>query len=133
MTVHVRRPRTLLQQARLAQWTTVGWMVIEGVVAIGAGIAARSVALTAFEVDSGIELAEPGGHRRTREDLTSVVFLEPFRRRRKVRLVPRRRRLATQVTLGRRRRNRCLPGDMTSEVIRRLSGVDAHILKSPAS
>jgi hypothetical protein len=48
--------RTLLQQARLAQWTTVGWMVIEGVVAIGAGIAARSVALTAFGVDSGIEL-----------------------------------------------------------------------------
>ena len=31
-------------------------MVIEGVVAIGAGIAAHSVALTAFGVDSGIEL-----------------------------------------------------------------------------
>jgi divalent metal cation (Fe/Co/Zn/Cd) transporter len=35
---------------------TVGWMVIEGAVAIGAGIAAHSVALTAFGVDSGIEL-----------------------------------------------------------------------------
>ena len=56
MTVQVRPARTLLQQARLAQWTTVVWMVIEGVVAIGAGIAARSVALTAFGVDSGIEL-----------------------------------------------------------------------------
>ncbi len=56
MTVQVRPARTLLQQARVAQWTTVGWMVIEGVVAIGAGIAARSVALTAFGVDSGIEL-----------------------------------------------------------------------------
>src|SRR5229473_3365214 len=56
MTVQVRPARTLLQQARVAQWTTVGWMVIEGVVAIGAGIAAHSVALTAFGVDSGIEL-----------------------------------------------------------------------------
>src|ERR1700736_911665 len=56
MTVQVRTARTLLQQARLAQWTTVGWMVIEGVVAIGAGIAAHSVALTAFGADSAIEL-----------------------------------------------------------------------------
>src|SRR5260370_42343867 len=56
MTLQVRPKRTLLQQAHLAQWTTVGWMVIEGVVAIGAGIAAHSVALTAFGVDSGIEL-----------------------------------------------------------------------------
>lgn len=31
-------------------------MVIEGVVAVGAGVAAHSVALTAFGVDSGIEL-----------------------------------------------------------------------------
>ena len=31
-------------------------MVIEGALAVGAGIAARSVALTAFGVDSGIEL-----------------------------------------------------------------------------
>jgi divalent metal cation (Fe/Co/Zn/Cd) transporter len=35
---------------------TVGWMVIEAAVAIGAGIAARSVLLTAFGVDSVIEL-----------------------------------------------------------------------------
>src|SRR5229473_6215731 len=56
MTVQVRPERTLLQRARLAQWTTVGWMVIEGATAIGAGIAAHSVALTAFGVDSGIEL-----------------------------------------------------------------------------
>ncbi len=56
MTVQVRPARSLLQQARLAQWITVGWMVIEGVVAVGAGIAAHSVALTAFGVDSGIEL-----------------------------------------------------------------------------
>jgi divalent metal cation (Fe/Co/Zn/Cd) transporter len=54
--LQVRPVPTLLQQARLAQWTTVLWMVFEGGVAIGAGIAARSVALTAFGVDSGIEL-----------------------------------------------------------------------------
>src|SRR5579872_1488218 len=40
----------------MAQLLTVGWMVIEGTIAIGAGIAAHSVALTAFGVDSGIEL-----------------------------------------------------------------------------
>ena len=40
----------------MAQLLTVAWMVIEGAIAIGAGIAARSVALTAFGVDSGIEL-----------------------------------------------------------------------------
>src|SRR5437899_8188966 len=56
MTVQVQPATSLLQQARLAQWMTVGWMVIEGAVAIGAGIAAHSVALTAFGVDSGIEL-----------------------------------------------------------------------------
>lgn len=49
-------PRTILQQARLAQGLTVGWMVIEATIAIVAGIAARSVALTAFGVDSGVEL-----------------------------------------------------------------------------
>lgn len=56
MSVQARPARTLLQRARLAQWLTVVWMVVEGAVAIGAGIAAHSVALTAFGVDSGIEL-----------------------------------------------------------------------------
>src|SRR5260370_7598248 len=56
MPVQVQPSASLLQQARLAQWLTVGWMVVEGAVAIGAGIAAHSVALTAFGVDSGIEL-----------------------------------------------------------------------------
>ena len=36
------------------------WMVIEAMVAIGAGIAARSLALTAFGVDSVIELVAGG-------------------------------------------------------------------------
>src|SRR5258706_87053 len=47
---------TALQEARLAQVLTVGWMGIEAAVAIVAGVAARSVALTAFGVDSGVEL-----------------------------------------------------------------------------
>jgi K+-sensing histidine kinase KdpD len=38
--------------------------------------------------------------------------------------------LATEVILGHRRRNRWTPGDTTSEVIRRLSGVDVHILRT---
>jgi divalent metal cation (Fe/Co/Zn/Cd) transporter len=56
MNVRVRPARSFLQQARTAQLMTVGWMVIEGAIAIGAGLAAHSVALTAFGVDSGIEL-----------------------------------------------------------------------------
>lgn len=48
--------QTVLQQARLAQVLTVGWMVVEATIAIIAGIAAHSVALTAFGVDSGVEL-----------------------------------------------------------------------------
>ncbi|HEY1420883.1 MAG TPA: hypothetical protein VGG90_09275 [Candidatus Dormibacteraeota bacterium] len=38
--------------------------------------------------------------------------------------------LATEVILGHRRRNRWMPGDTTSEVIRRLSGVDVHVLRA---
>jgi two-component system sensor histidine kinase KdpD len=38
--------------------------------------------------------------------------------------------LATEVVLGHRRRNRWMPGDTTSEVISRLSGVDVHILRA---
>ena len=49
-------PNKLLRQARLAQAITVGWMLIEGTVAVAAGLAAHSVALTAFGFDSFIEL-----------------------------------------------------------------------------
>jgi len=38
------------------EYVTVGWNVIEGVVAIGAGIIAGSVALIGFGVDSSIEV-----------------------------------------------------------------------------
>jgi divalent metal cation (Fe/Co/Zn/Cd) transporter len=46
----------LIRQARLAEALTLAWMLVELVVALWAGIAARSVALTTFGVDSGIEL-----------------------------------------------------------------------------
>ena len=45
-----------LRQARVAQALTVGWMLVEGVIAVGAGLLAHSVALTAFGLDSFIEL-----------------------------------------------------------------------------
>ena len=56
MTTFVRPHHDLIRQARLAQALTAGWMVVELVVALAAGIAAHSVALTAFGVDSGIEI-----------------------------------------------------------------------------
>jgi divalent metal cation (Fe/Co/Zn/Cd) transporter len=39
------------------EWLTIGWMIVEAAVAIGGGVAARSIALVAFGVDSVIELA----------------------------------------------------------------------------
>src|SRR5207237_1187699 len=39
---------------------TIVWMVLEAAVALGAGIAARSILLTAFGLDSGIELVSAG-------------------------------------------------------------------------
>jgi divalent metal cation (Fe/Co/Zn/Cd) transporter len=57
MSVQLAPPmRRTLGRARLAQALTVGWMLIEGVIAVGAGVVAHSVALTAFGFDSFIEL-----------------------------------------------------------------------------
>jgi divalent metal cation (Fe/Co/Zn/Cd) transporter len=47
----------LTRQAFRLEWLTVAWMIVEGAVAIGAGVAARSLTLTAFGLDSVIELA----------------------------------------------------------------------------
>jgi divalent metal cation (Fe/Co/Zn/Cd) transporter len=46
----------LTRQAFRLEWLTVAWMIVEAVVAIGAGIAAGSLTLTAFGFDSVIEL-----------------------------------------------------------------------------
>jgi divalent metal cation (Fe/Co/Zn/Cd) transporter len=45
----------LARLARLLSWLTLAWMGVEGGVAIGAAIAAGSVALLGFGLDSGIE------------------------------------------------------------------------------
>lgn len=51
-----RSDEGLIRRARLAEALTVAWMVVELIVALWAGIAARSVALTSFGVDSAVEL-----------------------------------------------------------------------------
>lgn len=53
------RARTLAHALRL-EYLTVGWNVIEGVVAIAAALAAGSVALLAFGIDSFVECASGG-------------------------------------------------------------------------
>ena len=47
----------LIQRAFRLEWLTIAWMIVEGAVAISAGIAADSLTLIAFGVDSVIELA----------------------------------------------------------------------------
>jgi hypothetical protein len=50
--VSLERRRGLYRRALRLEYFTVGWNVIEAVVAIGAGIIASSVALVGFGVDS---------------------------------------------------------------------------------
>jgi divalent metal cation (Fe/Co/Zn/Cd) transporter len=45
----------LARRVRLLSWLSLGWMTVEGVVAIAAGIVASSIALVGFGLDSGIE------------------------------------------------------------------------------
>jgi cation diffusion facilitator family transporter len=52
----LERRQELHRRALWLEYFTVGWNVIEGVVAIGAGIIAGSVALIGFGVDSSIEV-----------------------------------------------------------------------------
>jgi divalent metal cation (Fe/Co/Zn/Cd) transporter len=48
--------RALVAQAFRLEWATIGWMTVEAVVAIAAGIAAGSLSLLAFGLDSAVEL-----------------------------------------------------------------------------
>ena len=50
----------LIRRAFRLEWFTAGWMLIEAAVAIGAGLAARSLSLIAFGADSLIELVSAG-------------------------------------------------------------------------
>jgi divalent metal cation (Fe/Co/Zn/Cd) transporter len=54
-----QRERLILQTFRL-EWATIGWMILEAAVAIWSGVAAHSLSLTAFGLDSVIELASAG-------------------------------------------------------------------------
>ncbi len=49
------RYEQLARRARLLSWLSLGWMTIEGAVAITAGVLASSVALVGFGLDSAIE------------------------------------------------------------------------------
>lgn len=51
------RPVNLRRGLRLG-YLTVGWNVLEGLVAVGAGMAAGSIALIGFGVDSFVETIE---------------------------------------------------------------------------
>src|SRR5205807_5823262 len=50
----------LIAQAFRLEWFTVAWMTVEAVVAITSGVMAHSISLTAFGIDSLIELASAG-------------------------------------------------------------------------
>lgn len=62
MSAAVQNPEraAAVRQAFRLEYLTLGWMLIEAGVAIGAGIAAGSLILTAFGIDSVIELASAG-------------------------------------------------------------------------
>jgi divalent metal cation (Fe/Co/Zn/Cd) transporter len=60
MATEARDRADLIRSVFRLEWLTVGWMLVEAGVALGAGIAAGSLALTAFGLDSLIELASAG-------------------------------------------------------------------------
>jgi divalent metal cation (Fe/Co/Zn/Cd) transporter len=49
-----------IRRGFLLEWLSIGWMSIEAIVAVGAGIVAGSVTLTAFGLDSVIEILSAG-------------------------------------------------------------------------
>jgi hypothetical protein len=52
--------QTLIRRAFRLEWFSVGWMAVEAAVAVASGIAARSITLIAFGLDTVIELASAG-------------------------------------------------------------------------
>jgi len=57
----LERRRVLHRRGLRLEYFTVGWNVIEGLVAVGAGVVAGSVALVGFGVDSSIEVISAVG------------------------------------------------------------------------
>jgi divalent metal cation (Fe/Co/Zn/Cd) transporter len=74
---------TLVRDAFRLEYMTAAWMVVEAAVAIGSGVAARSVTLLAFGIDSLIELASAGVliWRLTVELRRGQSFAEPIERK----------------------------------------------------
>src|SRR6476646_602540 len=74
-----------VHRGRLRAYLTIGWNSLEGIVAVGAGIVAASIALVGFGVDSVIEvssgaiilwrLASGEHHERLALRLVGVSFL----------------------------------------------------------
>jgi divalent metal cation (Fe/Co/Zn/Cd) transporter len=54
-TISRERYGTLARRVKLLSWLSLAWMTVEGAVAIAAGIAAGSIALVGFGLDSAIE------------------------------------------------------------------------------
>jgi divalent metal cation (Fe/Co/Zn/Cd) transporter len=52
--------QVLIREAFRLEWFTIGWMTVEALVAITAGVTAGSLVLLAFGLDSVIELASAG-------------------------------------------------------------------------
>ena len=52
--------QALIREAFRLEWLTIGWMTVEAIVALASGIAAGSLVLVAFGLDSVIELASAG-------------------------------------------------------------------------
>jgi divalent metal cation (Fe/Co/Zn/Cd) transporter len=61
VTDHAERREALHRRAMWLEYLTVGWNIVEAVVAIGAGIIAGSVALIGFGADSAIEVVSAVG------------------------------------------------------------------------
>ncbi len=55
-----RQRQRLIRQAFRLEWLSVGWLAVEAVVAVASGVAAHSISLTVFGLDSMIELASAG-------------------------------------------------------------------------
>lgn len=55
MTIELPAYAQLAARVRLLSWLSLGWMAVEGAVAIAAGIAASSIALIGFGLDSVVE------------------------------------------------------------------------------
>lgn len=66
----------LLRRGVILEGTTVGWNVVEGVIAVSAGAIASSVALIGFGVDSFVETPARRSKRRSRTTTAAGIQLE---------------------------------------------------------